>query len=88
VKVNGKMTKPTVRYIRRLPNKIPDGMVLVHNQAKPQRTLGAKGFRAWIARLDETKHVQCDCGWPAMFGRVARLHYRMASAKEVAEGQL
>jgi gamma-glutamyltranspeptidase len=74
--------------LKRLPGKIRGGMVLVHNHAKPQRTLGAKGFRAWIAPLDETKHRQCDCGWPAMFGRAALLHYRIASANEAAEGHL
>jgi hypothetical protein len=63
------MTEPTVHYIKRLPGKIRGGMVLVHNHAKPQRILSANGFRAWIAPLDDTKHMQCDCGWPAKFGR-------------------
>jgi hypothetical protein len=78
------MAKSTERNIERLLHNILDGMVLVHNHVQPQRTLGAQGFRAWMEPFDETKHIQCDCRWPAMFGRAARLHYRTEVAEKSA----
>jgi hypothetical protein len=70
-----KQSAPMI-YVDTLPRQpLPDGWVLVHNRCRPHRTLGANCFRAWVEPLDNAKHVQCDCGWPATFGRKARLHY-------------
>jgi hypothetical protein len=57
-----------------VPQKIPKGRVLVHNNiAHDENTpSGERGFRGWFERLPSRSNlVQCECGWSGL------LHYRM-----------
>jgi hypothetical protein len=58
-------------YLHRLPSMVPAGRVLVHNNVRPTRHLGMRGFRAWLT----TPHpalTSCDCGWASELGE----HFR------------
>ena len=57
-----------------LPAAIPPGRVLVHNNVRPTRRLGSRGFRAWLATPDPERLEPCGCGWAAELGE----HYRVA----------
>jgi hypothetical protein len=68
-KVSVKALREILDYIERRPDylgKLPDvilpGKVLVHNQVRPTRRLGSRGFRAWLSKPDPTKLEVCDCG--------------------------
>lgn len=63
----------TAEYLSRLPRAVPRGRVLVHNQVRPTRHLGMRGFRAWLQEPNPDKLVACDCGWAAELGP----HYRV-----------
>jgi hypothetical protein len=39
-----------ITYLKNLPAAIPEGQVLVHNQVRPAKQLGTRGFRAWLVR--------------------------------------
>jgi hypothetical protein len=59
------MSSPT--YPQVIPSVVPDGLVLVHNQAftrnwKPERRQGARGFRYWFQKPDATLE-RCPCEW-------------------------
>ncbi len=43
-------------YLRTIPSGVPPGSVVVHNNVKPARRLGSRGFRAW---LDDPARVGC-----------------------------
>lgn len=56
-----------MHYISAIPDTLPDGEVLVHNDVRPSRRPGNRGFRAWtqarrpmflLGRLE-----RCDCDW-------------------------
>ena len=36
-------------YISELPDAIPPGRILVHNDVRPVKRLGHRGFRAWLS---------------------------------------
>jgi hypothetical protein len=58
-------------YIKKLPDEIPEGKILVHNSVRPQKTLGRNGFRAWLDELSlfvTPAYTKCDCGWAAELG--------------------
>ena len=67
------MTKPHPRdflqgknYPRHIPSEaeIPPGAVVAHNNVRPARRQGTRGFRFWTqARTAEPKLVRCGCGW-------------------------
>jgi len=50
-------------YLTKIPRdaEIPAGRVVVHNHVRPTRTLGNRGFRAWLGYAGDA--VPCDCGW-------------------------
>ena len=50
---------------------IPRGWVVVHNNVAPARTIGTRGFRAWLERPGD-ELVKCMCEWAPRLGR----HYR------------
>ena len=58
-------------YLRQLPERIPEGQVLVHNNVWPRIRLDAHGFRAWLQPPADDLEV-CRCGWAAHLGE----HYR------------
>jgi hypothetical protein len=35
-----------MRYLSGIPSEVPPGRVVVHNQVRPARRLGERGFRA------------------------------------------
>ena len=52
-----------MKYVARIPEKLPKGEVLVHNRVLvPVRRLGWRGFRAWTQKKDKTLAV-CHCKW-------------------------
>ncbi len=63
-----------IEYLTSLPKALPADKVLVHNHVMPGRTLGNRGFRAWLASRDDDRYELCGCGWAAKLGD----HYRVA----------
>jgi hypothetical protein len=53
----------------------PAGKVLVHNNFRPTRRLGSRGFRAWLIAANDDRHGRkvCDCGFAPELGT----HYRV-----------
>jgi hypothetical protein len=62
-------------YLTKIPAEVPAGRVVVHNNVRPTRRLGSRGFRAW---LDEPhkRLVVCECGWAPELP----VHYRVTRA--------
>lgn len=60
-------------YLFKLPVVVPAGKVLVHNQVRPTRRLGSRGFRAWLSSPDPAAYVVCDCGGAPELG----VHWRV-----------
>jgi hypothetical protein len=61
-----------VTYLTSLPTSIPSGQYLVHNNVRPTRRLGSRGFRAWL--IAPSDHLTpCACGWAKELGP----HYRL-----------
>lgn len=60
-------------YLFKMPATVPPGRVLVHNQVRPARRLGTRGFRAWLSLPDPTRLAKCSCGWAPELGE----HYRV-----------
>jgi hypothetical protein len=67
-------------YLSKMPCKVQDRKVLVHNQVYPvARQPGARGSRIWLQGLsDNPKLVACECGWAPELG----VHYRVAAVPE------
>ena len=59
-----------IEYLTALPNEVPPGYILVHNQVTPTRQLGMGGFQAWLSRRGETHHryEPCSCGFAPELG--------------------
>lgn len=52
------------KYLNAIPTTIPDGWVMVHNQVRPTRRLGSRGFRAWLQPVGSARKLEvCGCGW-------------------------
>jgi hypothetical protein len=69
--------RPLMEYLSKLPKAVPAGRVLVHNSVKPARTLGTRGFRAWLSDPDPKNLEACDCGWAPTLGG----HYRVKGGR-------
>ncbi len=69
-------------YLDRLPQAVPEGRLLVHNNVRPTRRLGSRGFRAWLAS-DPVGLVPCDCGWASELGP----HYRVRASRPSSGGR-
>lgn len=68
------MNKDSI-YLYRLPPTVPtDDKVLVHNQVRPTRRLGSRGFRAWLSPSDSERLERCDCDWAPELGA----HFRVS----------
>jgi len=63
-----------VEYLARIPDHVPEGKIVVHNQVRPTRRLGSRGFRAWLDTPND-KYEACQCGWAAELAE----HYRVAA---------
>jgi hypothetical protein len=67
---------PRMEYLFSMPKpgEIPAGQVVVHNNVRPTRNLGSRGFRAWLqAPTDAPPIERCDCDWAPELGT----HYRV-----------
>jgi hypothetical protein len=62
-----------MEYLFRLPTVVPPGRCLVHNQVRPARRLGTRGFRAWTQTAPDGLEL-CPCEWAPELGP----HYRVA----------
>jgi hypothetical protein len=62
-----------IEYLSSLPQAVPADRVLVHNNVRPTRRLGSRGFRAWLARPDLERLERCPCNWAPELGA----HYRV-----------
>jgi hypothetical protein len=60
-------------YLFSLPERVPEGQHLVHNDVQPSRKLGERGFRAWLVS-SAAGLEPCPCGWAQELGP----HYRVA----------
>jgi hypothetical protein len=54
-------------YLDRLPERVPEDQVLVHNRVWPRIALNANGFRAWLQSPADYLEV-CNCGWAPQLG--------------------
>ncbi len=59
-------------YLKKIPQQVPAGRVVVHNTVRPTRHLGSRGFRAWLDVPSPEIEV-CPCGWASELG----VHYRV-----------
>lgn len=66
------LEETSAAYLTEIPEAIPSGKIIVHNHVKPSRTLGANGFRAWLAE-PEPQYEPCPCRWAPELGT----HYRV-----------
>jgi hypothetical protein len=67
------------RYLGAIPKAedVPIEFGIVHNNPAPStRVIGARGFRIWVRRLDDTDAPiePCPCGWAPELRR----HFRVA----------
>ena len=60
-------------YLTELPERVPEGNVLVHNRILPRTQLNSNGVRAWLQAPADCLEL-CPCGWAPHLGE----HYRMA----------
>jgi hypothetical protein len=62
-----KTLKKTIRYVSRVPRKVPEGLALVHNfMPAPMQgmSIGLNGFRCFYVAAEELKGEKpCPCGW-------------------------
>jgi hypothetical protein len=66
------LAETATTYLDRLPMSVPEGMVLVHNSARPSRRQGERGARYWLQAPND-RLVVCVCAWARELGR----HYRV-----------
>ena len=59
-------------YLSRIPQSVPSGKIVAHNNIRPTRQLGMRGFRAWLAEPSPEYEV-CPCKWAPELG----VHYRV-----------
>ena len=80
---HGDRVRGLMEYLVRIPHSVPPDRVVVHNNVRPTRQLGSRGFRAWLCPSLEVLRVTpdpgrpvlqlCDCGWAPELGP----HYRV-----------
>jgi hypothetical protein len=63
-------------YLERIPAAVPPDRVVVHNQVRPARRLGTRGFRAWL-QPPGAELALCSCGWAPELAE----HYRVERAR-------
>jgi hypothetical protein len=70
-----------MQYLKAIPapDAIPPGWVVVHNNVRPARRLGVRGFRAWLAPPTD-RLAPCDCGWATEVNRIRLLTDARADA--------
>ena len=55
------------------PGQVPAGKVVVHNNVRPTRNFGSRGFRAWLESEPQQNLLPCPCDWAPELGT----HYRI-----------
>jgi hypothetical protein len=66
-------------YPLKIPAVVPSGQALVHNQVRPARLQGTRGFRFWLQRPD-SRLIACDCGWASRLPEHYRINARRSTA--------
>ena len=61
-------------YLSDVPKSVPPGKIVVHNNVRPTRQLGMRGFRAWLVEPSPQYEV-CPCEWAPGLD----VHYRERS---------
>lgn len=60
-------------YLDTLPRAVPTDRILVHNNIRPTRCLGSRGFRAWLSLPNPEQFEVCPCTWASEMGQHFRL---------------
>ena len=68
---------PSPEYLFKLPTVLPAGKVLVHNQVKPTRRIGSRGFRFWLSTPEDRTLERCDCRWAPELGTHFRVRHTL-----------
>ena len=71
--VNAIAAQRGMEYLKTLPAVVPADRVLVHNQVRPTRRLGSRGFRAWLSAPHAGLEA-CPCAWAPELGHQ---HFRV-----------
>ena len=58
-------------YLSEVPQRIPEGQILVDNWVWPREQLNANGFRVWL-QAPANYLEPCFCGWASEIGQ----HYK------------
>ena len=61
-----------LNYLAHVPKSVPPGKIVVHNNVRPTKQLGMRGFRAWLAEPSPRYEV-CPCEWAPGLD----VHYRV-----------
>jgi hypothetical protein len=66
-------------YLKRIPDHIPSGKIVVHNQVYPvSRQCGTRGSRFWLADTGDPLYELCSCDWAPELGE----HYRVPTGSQ------
>ncbi len=64
-------------YLSHVPKSVPPGKIVVHNNVRPTKQLGVRGFRAWLAEPSPRYEV-CPCEWAPGLDA----HYRVCGGND------
>ena len=64
-------------YLSDVPKSVPPGKIVVHNNVRPTRQLGMRGFRAWLVEPSPQYEI-CPCEWAPGLD----VHYRVRGATQ------
>jgi hypothetical protein len=68
------MDKSAMEYLVKLPDSVPEGKVLVHNDVYPvAHRPGMRGSRCWLMPPDPAHLELCGCDWAPELGQ----HYHL-----------
>lgn len=73
-----------MKYVDRIPRKLPRGRVLVHNSVEPASSVGDRGSRAWTQKMTDRLEL-CDCNWAGVDLHGLK-HYRVKQSILEAAG--
>ena len=59
-------------YLKTVPKSVPSGKIVAHNNVRPARRSGTRGFRFWFADAGDPLYEFCWCKWAPELGD----HYR------------
>ncbi len=61
-----------LNYLSDVPKSVPPGKIVVHNDVRPTKQFGVRGFRAWLVEPSPQYEV-CPCEWAPGLD----VHYRV-----------